>query len=114
MDAAQLDFPNESFDVVYAPYLMSTVPDPVAVADEMCRVCRTSGRILVLNHILSHNPALAAFERLVTPVALRLGFDSALDLRALLAHTRLRPFSIARVNRPAIWFLLACARPPVH
>jgi phosphatidylethanolamine/phosphatidyl-N-methylethanolamine N-methyltransferase len=31
-------------DIVYAPYLISVVPDPVAVAREMRRVCRPGGR----------------------------------------------------------------------
>ena len=40
MDAADLKFADDSFDIVYAPYLISVVPDPVKVAQEMRRVCR--------------------------------------------------------------------------
>ena len=43
MDAARLTFPDDSFDIVYAPYLISVVPDPVQVAREMRRVCRRAG-----------------------------------------------------------------------
>ena len=32
MDAAAMTFADESFDIVYAPYLISVVPDPVQVA----------------------------------------------------------------------------------
>ena len=32
MDAADLKFADDTFDIVYAPYLISVVPDPVAVA----------------------------------------------------------------------------------
>src|SRR5262245_58525773 len=39
-DAARLTFTDNSFDIVYAPYLVSAVPDPVAVVREMHRVCR--------------------------------------------------------------------------
>jgi SAM-dependent methyltransferase len=35
MDASALTFPDDSFDIVYAPYLVSVVPDPVQVAREM-------------------------------------------------------------------------------
>src|SRR3954470_7554976 len=38
MDAADLKFADDSFDIVYAPYLISVVPDPVKVACEMRRV----------------------------------------------------------------------------
>ena len=56
MDAADLKFADDSFDIVYAPYLISVVPDPVKVAQEMRRVCRPGGRIIVLNHFLSPEP----------------------------------------------------------
>jgi len=44
MDAADLKFADDSFDIVYAPYVISVVPDPVAVTREMHRVCRPGGR----------------------------------------------------------------------
>src|SRR5262249_11400779 len=40
MDAQELRFADDAFDIVYAPYVMSVVPDPVRVAREMFRVCR--------------------------------------------------------------------------
>ena len=60
MDAADLKFADDSFDIVYAPYLISVVPDPVAVAREMRRVCRPGGRIIFLNHFRSPNRAAGA------------------------------------------------------
>src|SRR5438094_501287 len=53
MDAASLKFADDTFDIVYAPYVISVVPDPVAVTREMCRVCRPGGRIVILNHFRS-------------------------------------------------------------
>ena len=58
MDAAAMTFADDAFDVVYAPYLISVVPDPVQVVREMRRVCRPGGRIIILNHFLSTNPVL--------------------------------------------------------
>ena len=46
MDAANLKFADDTFDIVYAPYVISVVPDPVAVTREMHRVCRPGGRIV--------------------------------------------------------------------
>src|ERR1043165_3259185 len=68
MDAADIRFADGTFDIVYAPYLISVVPDPVAVVREMRRVCRRGGRIIVLNHFRSVNPVLAFFERLISPL----------------------------------------------
>ena len=63
MDAADLRFPDNTFDIVYAPYLISVVPDPVAVVREMRRVCRPGGRIVILNHFRSRNRVGAFMER---------------------------------------------------
>ena len=74
MDAADLKFADNSFDIVYAPYLISVVPDPVAVAREMRRVCRPGGRIMILNHFRSTQPVGAFMERLISPLTVHIGF----------------------------------------
>jgi phosphatidylethanolamine/phosphatidyl-N-methylethanolamine N-methyltransferase len=110
MDAADLKFADESFDIVYAPYLISVVPDPVKVAQEMRRVCRTGGRIIFLNHFLSPNPILSRLERAISPLTIHIGFKSDLDLPAFLAQADLRPVSIEKVNVPKIWSLVTTVK----
>ena len=110
MDAADIKFADESFDIVYAPYLISVVPDPVAVVREMVRVCRPGGKIIVLNHFLSPNPVLAWFERALSPFTVHIGFKSDLDLPAFLAQADLRPVSIEKINIPRIWSLVTCIK----
>jgi len=102
MDAADLKFADDSFDIVYAPYLISVVPDPVGVAQEMRRVCRPGGRIIILNHFLSPNPLLSRVERLISPLTIHIGFTADLDLPAFLAQADLKPVSIEKVNFPKI------------
>jgi phosphatidylethanolamine/phosphatidyl-N-methylethanolamine N-methyltransferase len=106
MDAADLKFADDSFDIVYAPYLISVVPDPVKVAQEMSRVCRRGGRIIIVNHFLSPNPILSRLERLISPLTIHIGFKADLDLPAFLAQADLKPESIEKVNFPKIWSLL--------
>ena len=110
MDAADLKFADGSFDIVYAPYLISVVPDPVTVAREMRRVCRTGGRIIFLNHFLSPNPVVSRAERLISPFTIHIGFKADLDLPAFLAQTDLQPVSIEKVNVPRIWSLVTCVK----
>src|SRR3954463_5364959 len=110
MDAADLRFADDSFDIVYAPYLISVVPDPVTVAQEMRRVCRPGGRIIILNHFLSPNPLLSRVERLISPATIHIGFKSDLDLPAFLAQADLNPKSIEKVNWPKIWSLVPCVK----
>ena len=110
MDAADLKFPDDSFDIVYAPYLISVVPDPVQVAQEMRRVCRPGGRIIFLNHFLSPNAILSRLERLISPMTIHIGFKSDLDLPAFLAQADLHPISIEKVNIPRLWSLVTCVK----
>lgn len=110
MDAADLKFPDDSFDIVYAPYLISVVPDPVAVAREMRRVCRSGGRIVVLNHFRSASPLLAWLECLISPFTVHIGFKSDLDLPGFLTQAELKPVSIKKVNVPRIWSLVTCIK----
>ena len=110
MDAADLRFADDSFDIVYAPYLISVVPDPVKVAREMRRVCRPGGRIIFLNHFLSPNPILSRLERAISPLTIHIGFKSDLDLPAFLAQAELEPISIEKVNVPKIWSLVTSVK----
>ena len=110
MDAADLRFADGAFDIVYAPYLISVVPDPITVAREMGRVCRPGGRIVFLNHFRSRNPLLASIERAISPFTVHIGFKSDLDLPAFLAQADLEPVSIEKVNIPRIWSLVTCVK----
>jgi phosphatidylethanolamine/phosphatidyl-N-methylethanolamine N-methyltransferase len=110
MDAADLKFADDSFDIVYAPYLISVVPDPVKVAQEMSRVCRPGGRIIFLNHFLSPNPFLSRIERLISPATIHIGFKSDVDLPAFIAQAGVKPVSIEKVNWPRIWSLVTCVK----
>lgn len=110
MDAANLTFADNSFDIVYAPYLVSVVPDPVKVVKEMRRVCRPGGRIIILNHFRSPNPVLSRIERAISPLTVHIGFKADLDLPGFLAQADLQPVSIEKVNFPRIWSLVTCVK----
>ena len=108
MDATSLAFEDSSFDVVYAPYVISVVPEPVKVVREMSRVCRPGGKIIILNHFRSANPILSRIERAISPFTVHIGFKSDLDLPGFLAQAELEPISIEKVNVPRIWSLITC------
>ena len=110
MDAADLKFPDNSFDIVYAPYVISVVPDPVAVVREMRRVCRRGGRMVILNHFRGTNRLGAWLDRVISPLTVHIGFKSDLDLPAFLAQAELKPVSIEKVNVPRIWSLITCIK----
>ena len=110
MDAQNMKFADDSFDIVYAPYVISVVPDPVAVTREMHRVCRPGGKIIILNHFRSKSRLGSWLERIIAPFTLYLGFKSDLDLPAFLVQADLKPVSIEKVNIPRIWSLVTCIK----
>ena len=110
MDVAHLGFPDESFDAVYAPYVLNVVPDPVQAAREMLRVCRPCGRVVLLNHFRERRTT-SSVGRLLGRVAWHAGGANwDLDLHALLRNAGLRALSIDRVNVPRVSSVVLCQR----
>lgn len=62
MDAERLAFPDQAFDVVVCTFFLCSVPSPIPVLQEMARVVKPDGRILMLEHVLSQIPGLARLE----------------------------------------------------
>ena len=110
MDATQLKFADNSFDVVYAPYVISVVPEPVKVAREMYRVCRPGGRVIILNHFKSANRVMGWIEKVISPMTVHIGFTADLDLPGFLEQAELKPVSLEKVNIPKMWTLITVVK----
>jgi phosphatidylethanolamine/phosphatidyl-N-methylethanolamine N-methyltransferase len=74
MDAESLDFPDSSFDVVVAQYVVTAVPNPEKALDEFARVLRPGGEIVITSRIGADAGLRAAVEKRLMPVTSRLGF----------------------------------------
>jgi phosphatidylethanolamine/phosphatidyl-N-methylethanolamine N-methyltransferase len=74
MDAERLAFPDDSFDVVVAQYVITTVPDPEATLDEFARVLRPGGEIVLVSRIGAEAGLRRAFEQWFAPVTRPLGW----------------------------------------
>lgn len=81
-DAEQLPLPDDCFDCVTLPYVLSVTPRPDRLINELKRVCTPGGTILILNHFKGAG-VWQLGERLVEPLADRVGFHSNLDLDSL-------------------------------
>jgi phosphatidylethanolamine/phosphatidyl-N-methylethanolamine N-methyltransferase len=110
MDAACMGFPDGRFDAVYAPYVINVVSDPLGVAREMIRVCRPSGRIVLLNHFDDASPGFS-LGRLLGRVASSLtGANWDMDLHGFLRDAGLVAQSIERVNVPGVSSVVVCQK----
>lgn len=72
MDAQALDFPDGSFDFIISTCVYCSVPDPVKGLQEMRRVCKPEGRILMLEHMRSENPVMGSLMDLSNPLVVKL------------------------------------------
>jgi phosphatidylethanolamine/phosphatidyl-N-methylethanolamine N-methyltransferase len=62
MDALRLAFPDAHFDAVVAPYVLTVVPEPHASLNEMVRVVKKGGEIILVNHIGAGQGLLGRIE----------------------------------------------------
>jgi phosphatidylethanolamine/phosphatidyl-N-methylethanolamine N-methyltransferase len=91
MDARKIAFAEASFDHVAAMHVMSVVPEPERVLDEMVRVCRPGGSVLIANHFAGRAAeGWAIAERLAAPLANLLGWHSDFAIDRVLGHPLLR------------------------
>jgi phosphatidylethanolamine/phosphatidyl-N-methylethanolamine N-methyltransferase len=74
MDAERLAFPDASFDVIVAQHVITTVPHPEATLDEIARVLRPGGEIVLVSRVGAENGLRAAFEQSFAPLTQRLGW----------------------------------------
>jgi phosphatidylethanolamine/phosphatidyl-N-methylethanolamine N-methyltransferase len=90
MDARELAFPDAAFDHVAAMHIMSVVPEPERVLDEMARVCRPGGSVMVANHFAGRAEGWSGIERLAAPLANLLGWHSDFAMERVLGHPKLK------------------------
>jgi phosphatidylethanolamine/phosphatidyl-N-methylethanolamine N-methyltransferase len=74
MDAEQLSFPDDSFDVVVAQYVVTTVPNPEATLDEFARVLKPGGEIVLVSRVGAEAGLRRALEHWFAPAARKLGW----------------------------------------
>ena len=107
-DAASMQFPDDSFDIIVAAYVMTVVPDHRKLALEMIRVCKPGGRIVMLNHFRNRSPLLGSFERILSPLFTLVGFRTDLTLETVLDGMPLTVTRRDKVKPLSMWHLVEC------
>jgi phosphatidylethanolamine/phosphatidyl-N-methylethanolamine N-methyltransferase len=74
MDAEHLEFPDASFDVIVAQYVITTVPNPEATLDEFARVLKPGGEIVLVSRVGAEAGLRRSLEHWFQPAARKLGW----------------------------------------
>ncbi|GAB4177288.1 MAG: hypothetical protein Fur006_08840 [Coleofasciculaceae cyanobacterium] len=103
-NAMALDFPDNTFDLVYASNLLHHIPDPKIALKEMHRVLKPGGKACFWDP-LKHNPVINVYRRMAT--AVRTDDEMPLDInivnyiKTLFSETAYDTFWIA-----TLWIFL--------
>jgi ubiquinone/menaquinone biosynthesis C-methylase UbiE len=96
-NAESLEFGDESFDTVTCTLSLCTIPDDRAAVQEMWRVLRPGGRLLLMEHVRSPVRPVRIGQRALEPLMLRFEHDHL--LREPLEHVRAVGFSVEQLER---------------
>jgi ubiquinone/menaquinone biosynthesis C-methylase UbiE len=72
MDVQAMAFPDIFFDTVIATCVFCSVPDPLLGLNEVLRVTKPGGRVLLLEHVRSEKRLLGALMDLLNPIVAQL------------------------------------------
>jgi phosphatidylethanolamine/phosphatidyl-N-methylethanolamine N-methyltransferase len=108
MDAGAMDFPDSSFDIVIAAYVVTAVPDYRKLMEEMVRVSRPGGRLILLNHFTQDSPIIAAVEKAISPICARIGFRTDLSVDQVINGWPLIKERDERVKPLGMWHVVEC------
>ncbi len=108
MDAEHMAFTDGSFDKVALMYALSGLPDPVRAVNEIRRVCRPGGTIVIANHFRTRSAWLRVCEALLAPIYRLLRYRSDMDLERFLATAQLDVLELRRANLFGYATLLVC------
>jgi len=99
MDAERLDFPDGSFEVVVAQYVVNTVPHPEIALNEFARVLKPGGEIVLLNRVGADAGPRRLFEHLFQPVANKLGWRSEFPWERFAQWVESTPYKVRLIER---------------
>jgi phosphatidylethanolamine/phosphatidyl-N-methylethanolamine N-methyltransferase len=80
MDASNLSFPDNTFDTTVAMYVITVVPDPKKVMQELARVTKPGGEVMLVNHFSQDEGVRGWVERQMAPFADLVGWHSVFDV----------------------------------
>lgn len=114
MDAQRLAFPDEHFDAVTAQFVITLVPSPEQALNEMDRVLKPGGEIVISSRLVDSEGASAAFWSAIAPLVKLVGWSSDFKVsritdwaartgRYQTVHVGKGYFKVVRLKKTAGW-----------
>jgi ubiquinone/menaquinone biosynthesis C-methylase UbiE len=104
VNAMEIDYPDNSFDIIYAANLLHHIPDPLITIREMHRVLKPGGKMCFWDP-LRHNPVINVYRRIATEVRTEdetpLHINIVQNVRQLFTTTQFDTFWLA-----TLWIFL--------
>ncbi len=72
MDAQAMDFADNSFDTVFTTFVFCSVPDPIKGLEEIRRVCKENGKIILIEHVRSEQKVIGFLMDVLNPAIVNL------------------------------------------
>jgi phosphatidylethanolamine/phosphatidyl-N-methylethanolamine N-methyltransferase len=114
MDAGYLAFPDRTFDVVIAAFVITVVPDPIRFLAEVHRVSKANGQIVMINHFQSENQFMARLEKWVAPLCTKIGWHSDLALDYLVQQANLHIERMHSFGKVDLWKVVYASNKSSH
>jgi ubiquinone/menaquinone biosynthesis C-methylase UbiE len=96
-DAQALDFPSGVFDTVVCTFSLCAIPDDRQALDEMARVLRAGGLLLLADHVEAARRPVRALQRIIELVSIPV--DGEYWRRRPVRHVRAMGLTIERHDR---------------
>lgn len=115
MSAQNLQFESEAFDTVVDTFGLCSMDDSVKTLQEMQRVCKRDGRILLLEHGRSHYAWLSSvLDKFADAHAQRWGCHWNRDILALVEAAGLEVETVRRFHFGTTYYIIAKPAARVH
>ncbi|CAM3823601.1 hypothetical protein METH109765_06855 [Mesobacillus thioparans] len=87
MDAQSMNLPDNTFDYVIGSLILTVVPDGKKAFDEMVRVTKSGGQIVVFDKFADSTRDLPLSKRFIRPLIRILGTDIGISFNAILSES---------------------------